>query len=241
MKVVILAGGRGTRLQEETKNIPKPMVKIGGKPILWHIMKIYSFYGINDFIICCGYKKSVIRKYFEKHFLKKKNNNWNITLVDTGKDTLTGGRLKRIEKLVAKEKFFFFTYGDGVSDINIKKLINFHIKNKKLATVTAVKPPGRYGLLNIGNNSMVEKFSEKNKGGDGYINGGFFILSPIVLKYVKNDKTVWEQEPVIKLSKSRQLIAYKHEGFWQSMDTYRDKLELEKMWRANNAKWKIWK
>lgn len=243
MKAVILAGGYGTRLYEETKNIPKPMVKIGSKPILWHIMKIYSYYGVNEFIICCGYKKNIIKKYFEDFQTKKKNKkkeNWKIRLIDTGKNTLTGGRLKRIEKFILKEKFFFFTYGDGVSNINIKKLINFHLKHKKLATVTAVKPPGRYGVLSI-NNSFVKNFSEKKKGGDGYINGGFFILSPKVIKYIKNDKTVWEKDPMFLLAKKKQLMAFKHHGFWQSMDTYRDKLQLENIWRTKNAHWKIWK
>jgi glucose-1-phosphate cytidylyltransferase len=243
MKAVILAGGYGTRLYEETKNIPKPMVKIGSKPILWHIMKIYSYYGVNEFIICCGYKKNIIKKYFEDLQTKKKNKkkeNWKIRLIDTGKNTLTGGRIKRIEKFILKEKFFFFTYGDGVSNINIKKLINFHLKHKKLATVTAVKPPGRYGVLSI-NNSFVKNFSEKKKGGDGYINGGFFILSPKVIKYIKNDKTVWEKDPMFLLAKKKQLMAFKHHGFWQSMDTYRDKLQLENIWRTKNAHWKIWK
>ena len=243
MKAVILAGGYGTRLYEETKNIPKPMVKIGSKPILWHIMKIYSYYGVNEFIICCGYKKNIIKKYFEDFQTKKKNKkkeNWKIRLIDTGKNTLTGGRLKRIEKFILKEKFFFFTYGDGVSNINIKKLINFHLKHNKLATVTAVKPPGRYGVLSI-NNYFVKNFSEKKKGGDGYINGGFFILSPKVIKYIKNDKPVWEKDPMFLLAKKKQLMAFKHHGFWQSMDTYRDKLQLENIWRTKNAHWKIWK
>ena len=239
MKVVILAGGRGTRLNEETKNIPKPMVKIGGKPILWHIMKIYSSYGINEFIICCGYKKEIIENYFKRYNSPKNKENWKVTLIDTGKESMTGGRLKRVKRLISNEKFFFFTYGDGISDINIKQLINFHLKNKKLATVTAVRPPGRYGVLNI-KNSMVKKFSEKAKGGDGYINGGFFILSPKVLNLINSDKTTWEQEPMLKLAKKKQLIAYKHDGFWQSMDTYRDKLQLEELWKNKNAKWKIW-
>ena len=240
MKVVILAGGRGTRLNEETKNIPKPMVKIGGKPILWHIMKIYSSYGINEFIICCGYKKEIIENYFKRYNSPKNKENWKVTLIDTGKESMTGGRLKRVKRLISNEKFFFFTYGDGISDINIKQLINFHLKNKKLATVTAVRPPGRYGVLNI-KNLMVKKFSEKAKGGDGYINGGFFILSPKVLNLINSDKTTWEQEPMLKLAKKKQLMAYKHDGFWQSMDTYRDKLQLEELWKNKNAKWKIWK
>ena len=240
MKAVILAGGRGTRLNEETKNIPKPMVKIGGKPILWHIMKIYSSYGINEFIICCGYKKEIIENYFKRYNSPKNKENWKVTLIDTGKESMTGGRLKRVKRLISNEKFFFFTYGDGISDINIKQLINFHLNNKKLATVTAVRPPGRYGVLNI-KNSMVKKFSEKAKGGDGYINGGFFILSPKVLNLINSDKTTWEQEPMLKLAKKKQLMAYKHDGFWQSMDTYRDKLQLEELWKNKNAKWKIWK
>ena len=240
MKAVILAGGRGTRLNEETKNIPKPMVKIGGKPILWHIMKIYSSYGINEFIICCGYKKEIIENYFKRYNSPKNKENWKVTLIDTGKESMTGGRLKRVKRLISNEKFFFFTYGDGISDINIKQLINFHLKNKKLATVTAVRPPGRYGVLNI-KNLMVKKFSEKAKGGDGYINGGFFILSPKVLNLINSDKTTWEQEPMLKLAKKKQLMAYKHDGFWQSMDTYRDKLQLEELWKNKNAKWKIWK
>ena len=239
MKAVILAGGRGTRLNEETKNIPKPMVKIGGKPILWHIMKIYSNYGIKEFIICCGYKKEIIENYFKRYNSPKNKENWKVTLIDTGKESMTGGRLKRVKRLISNEKFFFFTYGDGISDINIKQLINFHLKNKKLATVTAVRPPGRYGVLNI-KNSMVKKFSEKAKGGDGYINGGFFILSPKVLNLINSDKTTWEQEPMLKLAKKKQLMAYKHDGFWQSMDTYRDKLQLEELWKNKNAKWKIW-
>ena len=239
MKAVILAGGRGTRLNEETKNIPKPMVKIGGKPILWHIMKIYSSYGINEFIICCGYKKEIIENYFKRYNSPKNKENWKVTLIDSGKESMTGGRLKRVKRLISNEKFFFFTYGDGISDINIKQLINFHLNNKKLATVTAVRPPGRYGVLNI-KNSMVKKFSEKAKGGDGYINGGFFILSPKVLNLINSDKTTWEQEPMLKLAKKKQLMAYKHDGFWQSMDTYRDKLQLEELWKNKNAKWKIW-
>jgi glucose-1-phosphate cytidylyltransferase len=238
MKAVILAGGKGLRLFEETKNIPKPMVNIGTNPILWHIMKIYSYYGIKDFIICAGYKKEIIKEYFKKYF--NNTEQWKIVIVDTGIKTLTGGRLKRVEKLVSKEKFFFFTYGDGVSNVNIKKLIKFHIRKKKLVTVTAVKPPGRYGILKI-KNSIVHKFTEKEKGGDGYINGGFFVLSPKALKYIRDDSTVWEEGPMNVLAKKKQLIAYKHNGFWQSMDTYRDKIQLENSWREKNAGWKIWK
>jgi glucose-1-phosphate cytidylyltransferase len=238
MKAVILAGGKGLRLFEETKNIPKPMVNIGTNPILWHIMKIYSYYGIKDFIICAGYKKEIIKEYFKKYF--NNTEQWKIVIVDTGAKTLTGGRLKRVEKLVSNEKFFFFTYGDGVSNVNIKKLIKFHIRKKKLVTVTAVKPPGRYGILKI-KNSFVHKFTEKEKGGDGYINGGFFVLSPKALKYIRDDSTVWEEGPMNILAKKKQLIAYKHNGFWQSMDTYRDKIQLENSWRKKNAGWKIWK
>jgi glucose-1-phosphate cytidylyltransferase len=240
LKVVILAGGYGTRLHEETKKIPKPMVKIGRNPILWHIMKIYSHYGFKDFIICSGYKKNIINKYFKKNASACNKENWNIKVVDTGKNSLTGGRLKRIKKYIKNDSFFLFTYGDGVSDVNIKKLVNFHIKNNKLATVTAIRPPGRYGVLNI-KKSMVKTFSEKQKGGDGYINGGFFVLSPKVLDLINSDKTTWEQEPMLKLAKKKQLMAYKHDGFWQSMDTYRDKLQLEEIWKNKNAKWKIWK
>jgi glucose-1-phosphate cytidylyltransferase len=238
MKAVILAGGKGLRFFEETKNIPKPMIRIGSKPILWHIMKIYSYYGIKDFIICAGYKSEIIKDYFKKNF----NNieKWKIAIVNTGQKTLTGGRLKRVKKLVSKEKFFLFTYGDGVSDINIKKLIKFHIKKKKLATVTAVKPPGRYGILKI-KKSFVYNFSEKEKGGDGYINGGFFVLSPKVMNYINNDNSIWEKTPMNSLAQNKQLIAYKHKGFWQSMDTMRDKIELENSWRKKNAGWKIWK
>jgi glucose-1-phosphate cytidylyltransferase len=239
MKAVILAGGKGLRFFEETKNIPKPMIRIGNKPILWHIMKIYSYYGIKDFIICAGYKNEIIKAYFKKNFSNNVDK-WKITVVNTGQKTLTGGRLKRVKKLVSKEKFFLFTYGDGVSDINIKKLIKFHIKKKKLATVTAVKPPGRYGILKI-KKSIVYNFSEKEKGGDGYINGGFFVLSPKVINYIKDDNSIWEKAPMNLLAKKKQLIAYKHMGFWQSMDTMRDKIELEKSWRKKNASWKIWK
>ena len=240
MKVVILAGGYGTRLHEETNKIPKPMVKIGSKPILWHIMKIYSHYGIKEFIICCGYKKNIIDNYFKKNQLLHQKEGWNIKIINTGKTSLTGGRLKRVKKYIENEIFFLFTYGDGLADINLKKLIKFHLKNDKLATVTAVRPPGRYGVLDI-KKSMVKDFSEKKKGGDGYINGGFFVLSPKVLNFIKNDKTTWELEPMTKLAKKKQLIAFKHDGFWQSMDTYRDKLQLDKIWKNKNAKWKIWK
>ena len=234
MKIVILAGGYGSRLYEKTKHIPKPMVKIGGIPILYHIMQIYLKQGFNDFLICGGYKQNIIRDYFKKI----KNKNFKMKVINTGLNTLTGGRLKKLEKYLSNEKYFFFTYGDGVSDINLKKLLKFHIENKKIATVTAVIPPGRYGVLNIKKN-LVKKFSEKKKGGDGYINGGFFVLSPKAINYIKDENTVWEKDPMEKLSKQNQLAAYIHNSFWQSMDTYRDKLQLEKIWKYNNASWKI--
>ncbi|MDC1330611.1 sugar phosphate nucleotidyltransferase [Pelagibacteraceae bacterium] len=234
MKIVILAGGYGSRLYEKTKHIPKPMVKIGGIPILYHIMQIYLKQGFSDFLICGGYKQNIIRDYFKKI----KNKNFKMKVINTGLNTLTGGRLKKLEKYLSNEKYFFFTYGDGVSDINLKKLLKFHIENKKIATVTAVIPPGRYGVLNIKKN-LVKKFSEKKKGGDGYINGGFFVLSPKAINYIKDENTVWEKDPMEKLSKQNQLAAYIHNSFWQSMDTYRDKLQLEKIWKYNNASWKI--
>lgn len=227
MKTVILAGGYGSRFYERTKNIPKPMIKIGKKPILKHIINIFVKYGYTDFLICGGYKQNVIKKYF-----KKKEKNIKVKVINTGLKTMTGGRLKRLNKYLEKEKYFFFTYGDGLSDINLNKLLSFHKKKNKLATVTAVIPPGRYGVLNI-KNSFVKKFSEKKKGGDGYINGGFFVLSPRVIKFVKNDKTVWENEPMNILSNKKQLVAYKHNGFWQSMDTHRDKKILEKLCTKN--------
>tara|TARA_B100000787_G_scaffold169698_1_gene161818 strand:- start:46 stop:750 length:705 start_codon:yes stop_codon:yes gene_type:complete len=234
MKTVILAGGYGSRLYEKTKHIPKPMVKIGGIPILHHIIQIYLKQGFNDFLICGGYKQNIIKDYF-KNIKKDK---FKVEVINTGLKTLTGGRLKKLEKYLKNEKYFFFTYGDGVSDINLNKLLKFHIKNKKIATVTAVIPPGRYGVLNI-KNKLVKKFSEKTKGGDGYINGGFFVLSPKSLNFIKDGNTIWEKEPMDKLSKKNQLAAYIHNGFWQSMDTYRDKLQLEELWKNNNASWKI--
>jgi glucose-1-phosphate cytidylyltransferase len=233
MKTVILAGGFGSRLYEKTKSIPKPMVKIGGIPIIVHIMSIFQKYGFNDFLICSGYKKNIIKKYFNKNRIKETK----VKVIDTGLNTMTGGRIKRIKKYLLNEKHFFFTYGDGVSDVNLKKLLNFHIKNKKLCTVTAVSPPGRYGVMNIKKNNIVNNFSEKKKGSDGYINGGFFVLSPKVINFIKNDMTTWERAPMEKLSKNKQLIAYKHKGFWQSMDTYRDKLLLEKICKEKNIPW----
>ena len=256
MKAVLLAGGFGTRLSEETHLRPKPMIEIGGKPIIWHIMKIYSHYGVNDFIVCCGYKGYLIKEYFSNYFLHqsdvtidiKKNDikihnhisePWKITLIDTGDNTMTGGRLKRVKKFIEDEKFFFLTYGDGLSDINISKSIDFHLKHKKLATITAVKPPGRYGALEIENN-IVKSFTEKPLGDRSYINGGFFILSPKVIDLITDDKTVWEQDPLQELSKKSQLMAFYHDGFWQPMDTLREKNILEDMWASDKALWKKW-
>ena len=239
MKAVILAGGLGTRLSEETVSKPKPMVEIGGKPILWHIMKTYSYYGINDFIICCGYKGYVIKEYFQNYFLhqsdvtfdmkgnkmivhKERAEPWSVTLVDTGEDSMTGGRLKRVAQYLQNDESFCFTYGDGVSDIDIGALIAFHRKHGKLATVTAVQPPGRYGALDRVGNQVIG-FTEKPRGEGGLINGGFFVLSPKCLNLIKDDRTTWEAEPLISLASSGELMSFEHDGFWQPMDTLRDK------------------
>jgi len=255
MKAVILAGGFGTRISEETHLKPKPMIEIGGKPILWHIMKLYSHHGINDFIICCGYKGYVIKEYFANYFLhmsdvtfdleenkmtvhRRSAEPWKVTLVDTGEDTMTGGRLKKVKEHLDNETFCF-TYGDGFSDVNIKELIEFHKDQKKYATITAVQPSGRFGSLEIEGNS-IKKFVEKPKGDRGWINGGFFVLEPEVLNYIEDEKTIWEREPLEKLSNENQLSAYKHEGFWQPLDTLRDKEQLEELWNNDQAKWKIW-
>ena len=257
MKAVILAGGLGTRISEESASRPKPMIEVGGKPILWHIMKIYSHYGINDFIVCCGYKGYVIKEYFANYFLHtsdvtfdmQKNSMevhqrfaepWKVTLVDTGEDTMTGGRLKRVGEYVKDEEAFCFTYGDGVSDINIQALIDFHRQQSVKATLTAVYPPGRFGALDIAGNK-VTTFQEKPKGDGGMINGGFFVLSPSVLSLLKDDETVWEREPLESLANSGQMSAYEHRGFWQPMDTLRDKNYLEDLWSSGNAPWKLWK
>lgn len=256
MKVVILAGGYGTRISEESSIKPKPMIEIGEKPILWHIMKIYSSYGYNDFIICCGYKGYLIKEYFLNYYnyyndftIDLKNGNvdihninsesWKVTLVDTGFDTMTGGRIKRIKDYVGNETFLL-TYGDGLSNVNIDKLVKFHKQNKKIATITAVKPPGRFGALNINKESNVKEFIEKPKGDGAWINGGFFVLEPSVIDYIDDDKTIFEKEPLENLAKNYQLSAYMHSGFWKPMDTLRDKMELEELWNKNKAMWKIW-
>ena len=257
MKAVILAGGLGTRLSEETVSKPKPMVEIGGKPILWHIMKIYSYYGINDFIICCGYKGYVIKEYFANYFLhqsdvkfniksneitvhKDRSEPWSVTLVDTGDNSMTGGRLKRILPYVTNEEAFCFTYGDGVADINIKSLIDFHKSHGKLATLTATLPPGRFGALNIIDN-QVQTFEEKPRGDGALINGGFFVLSPKVIQRIEGDETIWEQEPLKGLAADSELMSFKHDGFWQPMDTLRDKIKLNELLDQNKAPWKVWK
>jgi glucose-1-phosphate cytidylyltransferase len=257
MKAVILAGGLGTRLSEETVTKPKPMVEIGGKPILWHIMKTYSHYGINDFIICCGYKGYVIKEYFANYFLhqsdvtfdmkenkmivhKERAEAWTVTLVDTGDHSMTGGRLKRVFPYLKDEEAFCFTYGDGVADINIKELIDFHKSHGKQATLTATYPPGRFGALNIKDNQVI-KFEEKPKGDGALINGGFFVLSPKVIERIDGDGTSWEEEPLKTLSEDGELMSYKHEGFWQPMDTLRDKRHLEGLLEQNKAPWKLWK
>ena len=256
MKVVILAGGFGTRLSEETDIKPKPMVEIGGKPILWHIMKIYSAHGFNDFVICLGYKGYVIKEYFANYFLHMsdvtidlKNNQmeihdvkaepWKVTLVDTGLNTMTGGRIKRVQKYIGNDTFML-TYGDGVANINIKELLEFHKRHGKFATVTAVQPSGRFGALDL-DEGKVKAFKEKPKGDGAWINGGFFVLEPQVFDYINGDETIWEREPLENLAKDGQLMAYKHTGFWKPMDTLRDKRELQVLWESGEAPWKIWK
>jgi len=254
MKVVILAGGLGTRLSEETSLRPKPMVEIGGMPILWHIMKIYSAHGFNDFVICLGYKGYVIKEYFSNYFLHKSNvtidlnknsvqvhdtdaEPWTITLVDTGKDTMTGGRVKRVQPYIGNEPFLL-TYGDGVSNVDITSLVKFHQENNGLLTVTSVQPQGKFGALNIEGN-QVSSFLEKPKGDGHWINGGFFVCEPEVFNYINDDSTVFEKEPLESIARSGKMFAYKHEGFWKPMDTLRDKIELEESWQ-NKPLWKIW-
>ena len=255
MKIIILAGGLGTRLSEETEVKPKPMVEIGGMPILWHIIKIYSSQGFNEFIICLGYKGYIIKEYFANYFLHLsdvtielatgkinvhncKSEDIKLTLIDTGISTQTGGRIKRVSEYIGSETFML-TYGDGLADINIKDLLNFHKKNKKLATVTAVRPPGRFGSLILNNNEVL-RFEEKPLGDGSWINGGFFVLEPEVLNYIKDDNTLWEREPMTKLALDGQLSAYKHLGFWKPMDTMRDKTEFQNLWDSGKAPWKIW-
>jgi glucose-1-phosphate cytidylyltransferase len=256
VKVVILAGGLGTRISEETHLKPKPMIEIGGKPILWHLMKIYSSHGINDFIVCCGYKGYIIKEYFANYFLHMSDvtfdmsNNkmkvhqqnaepWTVTLVDTGEDTQTGGRLKRVASYLKNEKAFCLTYGDGLANVDIAKLIDFHIKHGKLATVTAVQPPGRYGALNR-EKDLVTGFVEKPKGDGGWINGGFFVLSPKCIDYIDSDSSAWEQKPLKDIALKGELMAYEHRDFWQPMDTLREKNLLEELWESDNAPWKNW-
>jgi len=256
MKVVILAGGLGTRLSEETETKPKPMVEIGGKPIIWHILKIYSSQGFNDFIICLGYKGYIIKEYFSNYFLhindvsidlltgkinieNCRSENIKLTLIDTGISTQTGGRIKKIKKNLCNETFML-TYGDGVADINLNALLEFHKNHGKLATVTAVRPPGRFGTLTLNENSKVKKFEEKPEGGGNWINGGFFVLEPGIIKYVEGEDTYWEKEPMLNLAKNGELYAYKHNGFWKPMDTLRDKIGLENYWASGKAPWKIW-
>lgn len=255
MKAVILAGGLGTRISEESVTRPKPMIEIGGKPILWHIMKLYSTFGIHDFIICLGYKGYIIKEYFANYFLHMsdvtfdiQNNNmqfyqnniepWRVTLVDTGDNTMTGGRLKRVARYIGNEDFCL-TYGDGVADLNIHALINYHKQQKILATVTAVQPPGRFGSLLI-EEDKIKAFTEKPMGDGGWINGGFFVLSPKVIDYISDDSVVWEKYPMEQLAKEGQLSAFHHAGFWQAMDTLRDKNYLEELWQSNKAPWKMW-
>jgi glucose-1-phosphate cytidylyltransferase len=256
MKAVILAGGLGTRISEETHLKPKPMIEIGGKPILWHIMKLYSAHDVHDFVICCGYKGYVIKEYFANYFLhmsdvtfdmehnqmevhQRNAEPWRVTLVDTGDETLTGGRLKRVSEYVKDEEAFCFTYGDGVADVDVSEQIAFHKQHGRLATVTAVQPPGRYGALQM-DGTRVAGFTEKPRGDGGLINGGFFVLSPRCLELIAGDHSSWEGQPLIRLAAEKQLMAYTHEGFWQPMDTLRDKTHLEELWDSGNAPWKVW-
>ena len=256
MKAVILAGGLGTRISEETTVKPKPMVEIGGRPILWHIMKLYSVHGVNDFVICCGYKGYVIKEYFANYFLhmsdvtfdmtrnhmevhQRKAEPWRVTLVDTGEDTMTGGRLKRVAGFVRDEKAFCFTYGDGLSNIDIKASVEFHLRHGKLATIAAVTPPGRYGALER-SGETVTAFAEKPRGDGAVINGGFFVLSPACIDLIAGDHVAWEGAPLTELAARGELMAYPHPGFWQPMDTLREKMLLEELWAGGNAPWKIW-
>lgn len=257
MKAVILAGGLGTRLSEETAIRPKPMVEIGGKPILWHIMKIYSAHGINEFIICCGYKGYIIKEFFANYFLQTSDvtfdvqgnrvqfhrsnaEPWKVTVVDTGDNTMTGGRIKRVKKYIGRDTFCL-TYGDGVTDLNIGRLLAFHKAQRSLATLTAVQPPGRFGAFSLPEKeSRIHSFREKVKGDGAWINGGYFVLEPQVLDYIRDDSTIWEQEPMRDLAEEGKLSAFKHHGYWQNMDTLRDKNILEELWQGGKAPWKLW-
>ena len=258
MKAVILAGGMGTRISEETGAIPKPMIQIGGKPIIWHIMKLYSHHGINDFVICLGYKGYVIKEYFANYYrhmsdltIDLRNNSeeihsntaepWRITLVETGLNSMTGGRIKKVQNYIKDDEAFCLTYGDGVADIDITKSIAFHKSHGKLATITATQPMGRFGVLDMGADNKINGFIEKPKGDGAFINGGFFVLSPKVLPYIAGDDTIWEKEPLEKLVKDNQLMAFEHTDFWHPMDTVRDKTHLESLWDSGNAPWKQWK
>jgi len=257
MKAVILAGGLGTRISEETESKPKPMIEIGGMPILWHILKLYSAHGVNDFVICCGYKGYVIKEYFANYFLhmsdvtfdmeknlmhvhQKNAEPWKVTLIDTGSNTMTGGRLKRIKEYVNNDEIFSMTYGDGLSNVNIPKLIQFHLEMNVKVTITSVLPPARFGALEVSNNKVVN-FREKPQGEGAKINGGFFIINPNTLDYINDDSIIWEQEPLERLADEGNLAAFDHVGFWQPMDTLRDKNLLEELWQTGNAPWKVWK
>lgn len=257
MKVVILAGGYGTRISEESQFKPKPMIEIGSMPVLWHIMKLYSSYDFNEFVICAGYKQHVIKEWFADYFLhtsditfdftqddkiivhNKRAEKWKVTVVDTGLDTMTGGRLKRIKSFIGNEPFFM-TYGDGVADVNIKELLEFHKTHGKKATLTAVKPDSRFGVLDITDNNQINAFREKSQVDSGYINAGFMVLEPDVLDYIKDDSVMFEREPLEALAENNQLMCFKHNGFWQCMDTLRDKVKLETLWAENKAPWKVW-
>jgi len=255
MKAVILAGGLGTRISEESHLRPKPMIEIGGRPILWHVMKIYSHYGINDFVVCLGYKGYVIKEYFANYFLhmsdvtfdmaenrmevhQRHAEPWRVTLVDTGQETLTGGRLKRVQQYVGKETFCF-TYGDGVADVDISRLVSFHRAEGKAATLTAIQPPGRYGAVSI-DAARVTSFAEKPAGDGAWVNGGYFVLEPTAFDYIANDQTSWESGALVRMSQDGKLAGYQHAGFWQAMDTLRDKNHLEELWQSGHAPWKVW-
>ena len=257
MKTVILAGGLGTRISEETHLKPKPMVEIGGKPILWHIMKIYSHHGINEFIICLGYKGYCIKEYFSNYFMHMSDvtfdmsdnsmqvhnqmaEPWKVTLVDTGINSMTGGRLLKVKSYLDPSENFCFTYGDGVSDVNIREVIEHHEKQNVLATMVAVQPPGRFGSLDIAEDNKITRFHEKPKGDGGWINGGFFVLNPQVIEYLTDEDTIWEKGPLESLAREGQLSAFHHRGYWQAMDTLRDKIKLERLWEGGDAPWKVW-